>query len=1156
MSLFSRKKNKKKSSSSTNHANSSNVIKRRIIQPAAPIFYDPNRKRWRKFLAIVSITAELIFMLLGSIISMMVLQEKISSGDFQNGTSDPRQISGKSSDNSTPSPDGTVKNIFEAPSYLSSPSQNHRPLAIAYFVNWDPNSYTSLKKNIGSIDILIPEWIHIGSDYSISMDNQKYQEEITKYVKDNGSNVKIMPLINNFNIETLDWDQQLLSEVITNPVQRTTTVLALLKYVKDNGYAGVTVDFESIPAGEYPQLVSFMQELYVSFKSENLLVAQTAPFDDANFDYKNLPQYSDYVLIMSYDEHWSTSDPGPISSQRWFAENVIKRALDIPREKLIYTVGNYGYDWKEGDPIAQEISFWKITEYIRNYNFKLEFDSSSLNPYMYYQDSEGVNHTVWFLDGVTLFNQLSFLHNMSLPGIAIWRLGSEDPTMWNVMDAFPDISENTAKSLEIINYGGGIQYSGSGEILKMISEPSEGKRSIYYDAKLRAITSESVPEAPASYLVNKIGNNNSTQLALTFDDGPDPKYTPQILDILKKYNIKATFFIIGEKGVVQMDLLNRIYQEGHEIGVHSFTHPDISDISSSQLKTEINFTQRLIESVTGHSTILFRPPYGEYTEPDNPQDAKSLILSGQMGYYTVDSRVDAKDWSNPGVDKIINNTIAQVESGEGNIILFHDGGGDRGQTVAALESVIQQLQAKGYTFIPVSEELSSDRQTVMPAVSQTQIAEFSVLKLGIQLGSILKKSMSYLLAFVLVAGLIRMLVWVCLATIQKLKTRKQKFGEFYPRVSVIVPAWNEEKVIVATITSLLESDYPHFNVIVVDDGSKDGTFRKVCKAFPRNPKVQVYRKSNGGKASAINYGVARSRASIIVVQDADTLFRHDTIRNLVRHFSDENVGAVAGNAKVGNRLNLLTQFQALEYITSQNLDRRALGLLNGITVVPGAVGAWRRKLIIKGGGFKCDTLAEDAELTVRILKMGYKVVYDDQAIAYTESPDTFRGFIKQRFRWMFGTMQSCWKHKDAAFNPKYKGLGMVSLPNVLFFQILFPLISPIVDVIAILGAVDYITNAHKVAASGGWQNNIFVYYIGYLIFDFILAAIAFILEKKENYRLILLLPLQRLVFRFIIYIVALRTFFVAIKGPLVGWGKLERKMTAKQLDLKGNYAVK
>jgi cellulose synthase/poly-beta-1,6-N-acetylglucosamine synthase-like glycosyltransferase len=388
--------------------------------------------------------------------------------------------------------------------------------------------------------------------------------------------------------------------------------------------------------------------------------------------------------------------------------------------------------------------------------------------------------------------------------------------------------------------------------------------------------------------------------------------------------------------------------------------------------------------------------------------------------------------------------------------------------------------------------------------------------------------------------------------VQRLRQHQDRSAPvgFTPGVSVIVPAYNEEKVIVKTITSLLNQRYAGtLEVVVVDDGSSDDTADIVEEAYGGHPQVSVYRKPNGGKASALNYGIERARHEIVIGLDADTVFDDDTVAELVQPLADPVVAAVAGNAKVGNRINLVTRWQALEYVTSQNLDRRAFSLLDCITVVPGAVGAWRRSRVLEVGGFREDTLAEDQDLTLALRRAGYSVAYADGAIAYTEAPDTLRGLAKQRFRWSFGTLQCAWKHRDAFFRRRFGSLGFIALPNVFLFQLLLPAISPIADLMFLLSIASVWLNAmdHKVDGrlEYGLVNleQVLAYYAIFLVVDWLAAVLAFLMEPDEDRQLTWLIFLQRFAYRQVMYWVVVRSFAAALSGRLQGWGKLERKAT-------------
>jgi cellulose synthase/poly-beta-1,6-N-acetylglucosamine synthase-like glycosyltransferase len=315
--------------------------------------------------------------------------------------------------------------------------------------------------------------------------------------------------------------------------------------------------------------------------------------------------------------------------------------------------------------------------------------------------------------------------------------------------------------------------------------------------------------------------------------------------------------------------------------------------------------------------------------------------------------------------------------------------------------------------------------------------------------------------------------------------------------------------------------------------------------------VRLLTLPNAGKANAVNSGLKHATGDIVVALDADTQFESTTISRLARWFADPAVGAVAGNAKVGNRVNMITRWQALEYVTAQNLERRALAALDCITVVPGAVGAWRRAMLAELGGFPSDTLAEDQDLTIAVQKAGYRVIFDADAIAWTEAPDTLKGLARQRFRWAYGTLQCLWKHADVLFRPKYGALGIVALPQVWLFQIILSAISPLVDFAFVWQTVATLSDwlQHGAAANEDNLVQMQVYYALFLGTDLAACACAFALEKKEQWSLLWWLALQRFGYRQLMYYVVIKSIIAAVSGPFVGWGKLERKAT---VSLSGN----
>jgi cellulose synthase/poly-beta-1,6-N-acetylglucosamine synthase-like glycosyltransferase len=344
-----------------------------------------------------------------------------------------------------------------------------------------------------------------------------------------------------------------------------------------------------------------------------------------------------------------------------------------------------------------------------------------------------------------------------------------------------------------------------------------------------------------------------------------------------------------------------------------------------------------------------------------------------------------------------------------------------------------------------------------------------------------------------------------------------------------VPGYNEELTAPKTVENLLRSDYPDFEIVFVDDGSKDNTYKNIEALYGNHPKVKVLSKPNGGKASALNYGIGFASGDILVCIDADTVLNPDAVSKLLAYFSDPIVAAVAGNVKVGNRNNLLTRWQSIEYITSQNFDRRAFDTLNAIMVVPGAIGAFRRDAVMKVGLFTTDTLAEDCDLTVRLLRSGYKIRTCNEALAFTEVPETLHMLMKQRFRWTFGIMQVFWKHHDQMFVRRNPNLGWVVLPNMLLFQLFLPILSPLVDITLLFSLF---------MPKGGV---IVALYFGYYLLDLIISAIAFQFDgERFTPRNVWNLFLQRILYRQVLWYVLLKGYLRAIKGELEAWGILKR----------------
>jgi peptidoglycan-N-acetylglucosamine deacetylase len=984
----------------------------------------------------------------------------------------------------------------------------------AFYVNYDKKSKISLKSNIELIDVLVPEWFQLDANLELKSNTQS---DVGKLAKRHHK--KVVPLINN--VVNGEWNQEIIHKLLNSPKAQSTLINNLRDEIKKYGYDGVNIDFEFNNSGDRDLMTSFMRELYRSFHQEGLLVSIDVQASNNSYDLHNLEKYCDHLILMLYDENLQT--PGPISSQDWYFQTL----SNVSKEKLIVSLGNYGYDWETGHA-GKVVSFEEIMRMAEKAHLNIEWDDRSKSPYLRYEINQKL-HQLWFLDSTTFYNQWKAALSIGVKGIALWRLGTEDPAVWNVVEGSKVNTLTSAKNGDITyNYG-------EGSILRLLTDQQEGKRSLDFDDS-GFIKRGSYPSLPKASEIERLNQpSTSKEVVLTFDDGPDPEYTKKILEILKEHHVKATFFIIGKDAIEHPDIVKQLYQEGYEIGNHTFSHPNIYKISDQQLKLELNMNERIIQAITGHSSSLFRSPYGDninmydgdHTNPYVKTKFHRLINISQMGYITVNYDVDSADWKLKDNNKIVQNVMEQVSNGD--IILLHDGGGDRTATVQALPTIIDKLKKQGYSFVTVGNMMGKNKGSVYSSIPNREKPYIQVLKMVINIIPILVNVLLELFYLAVILFLVRLTLFLYLAWKHKKNSLSVCFTEgFKPFVSVVIAAYNEEKVIGRTIQSVLDSHYENMEVIVIDDGSRDQTSTVVTANFSNHAKVRLLVKSNGGKSSAINMGISKAaKGAIIVSIDADTIISPDAISLLVRHFEVEKVAAVSGNVKVGNVRNLITTWQHVEYVTGFNLEKRAYAMLNCVTVVPGAIGAWRKEVIEKLGGFTNDTLAEDTDLTLQILAAGYKVEIEEQAYAYTEAPENSRDFLKQRFRWSFGTLQCLWKHHKAFWGFKHKSLSFIALPSILLFQFIVPFFAPFLDILMIIGLI-----------SGNFKQSI-LFYVGYFIVDFLICSFTLKLEKSKLTSLLWLF-LQRIIYRYLLMWVSWKSVFKAIKGGYVGWGKLER----------------
>ncbi|MFZ0978466.1 MAG: glycosyltransferase [Candidatus Acidiferrales bacterium] len=1119
-----------------------------------PIFYDQERRRWRR--------TRLALEIAGAIFTLVLLIFVLNIGRNPELPEILRTDTHAGLHAIRWKPKKPVRARRRKVAALGKVPQSYDPLRAAFYVSDDYTALTSLELHYKDLDLLIPEALAaVSVDGSLTVDPDPKLATFLQSLqaKNPPVDMQVMAMVNNYDAKTNVWCPPTMLEMLANPVARARLATQIEEYADAEREPGIVVDFESMPESSMKDFQQFIHDLSADLHAKNLKLMVALPAADWSYDYKYFAAQTDAIILMNYDFHWPTSLPGPIAPQDWFVRNIDNMVKLVPPDKLIMGIATYGYDWPvktkkdASQPVAKAISFQQGVVTAVESGSDVLYDPDSFNLHYSYDDEDNHAHNVWMLDGVTAYNELRAAERAGVRGTAMWRLGLEDPSMWDIWDA-THADDPTRAKLDQVPPGYDLILEGDGDIWRITGTPQNGSRTLDYDASSDDFDDESFQSYPMSWRIQQVGAAPH-KVALTFDDGPDPDWTPKILDILEKKKAPGTFFVIGENANAYDNIVKREYALGEEVGNHTFTHPDFETIKKSDLEIQLNLTELLIESSLGVKTTLFRPPYGIDHEPESATEIQMLPVPQEMGYVLVGGRIDPHDWGEadgekpPATDDVVQRVLTDVEANKGNLILLHDGGGNRIHTVEALPQIIDGLRARGYQFVSVSDLLGQTRAQMMPPLSHREWLMARVDAFIFDAFRLLRQG----IAFIFIAGIVlvsgRALIVGVLALIEKMRPAPLDHPEYQPRVTILIPAYNEESVIVDTVQAALASGYPRLEVLVVDDGSADRTAELVRENFGRDRRVRLLQQPNRGKPTALNHGLAEATGQVIVSIDADTIVDPEAVPRLVRHFADPKVAAVAGNVKVANRHKWITRWQALEYITSQNLEKRAFDLLNCIPVVPGAAGAWRADVLRESGGFSGDTVAEDTDLTLTIRRNGWKILYDEDAIGRTEVPETVDTLIRQRFRWTYGTLQAVWKHRDTAGNPKYGTLGWVAIPNIFLFQIILPLVSPVIDLLFILSLVLWGLAQLRVAelpqlwTSQDVERSL-IFFALFMLIDFFTCVVAFALEKNEDWTLLAPLIIQRFYYRQMMYVVLFRSVKEAVQGRPVGWRGVETHQPA------------
>ncbi len=362
---------------------------------------------------------------------------------------------------------------------------------------------------------------------------------------------------------------------------------------------------------------------------------------------------------------------------------------------------------------------------------------------------------------------------------------------------------------------------------------------------------------------------------------------------------------------------------------------------------------------------------------------------------------------------------------------------------------------------------------------------------------------------------------------------------YSPFVSIIVPIYNEEKVVRQSINSLLELDYENYEIIIVNDGSTDGTAEAAEElvGFKEGKhskiKVSLINRPNGGKSQALNAGIKYSNADFVLCMDGDSQLSSNALKIAIRHFENSKIGAVAGNVKVLNRKKFFTDLQALEYIEGLNMARSAQSFVGLVNIIPGPIGLFRKQAIIDAGFYSSDTFAEDADLTLKLLAAGWKIYYEPNSVSYTEAPVKLQQLLKQRYRWTRGIIQSIRKHKKIMLNPTINAGDTFILWTMFYEALIWPAMNIAANLFFIVAALVF-----------GLSNLIFFWWAGLALLD-LATALYCVAVEKEEFRLVGYAIIYRMFFILIIDICKAMSTIEEFLGIKMGWGKLERVGTAK-----------
>lgn len=999
------------------------------------------------------------------------------------------------------------------------------------------SAFLPLLRNCRQIDVIMPEWYEIGSaDLVISRVevDAEMQAAVTEIQEERRERVELWPV---FSLgRTLTAEDFL--RALGNDRLRTTLSTQIVKAAVDAKATAACLRLRDIKPKDTQALQFFVTELAGKAQQKGLGLCLVAALSDQLWSDTKISDLFDKVIVTAHHEPWIGEYPQPLAPLEWFRSQVQLIKANVPQGKLVIGIGGHAVDWVTGRAIPERISLAEAMFRISEANARIDYSSTAKNSYASFFDLQGNRHQIWMMDAASVHNSMLVLNELGIREIAVASLGEEEPALWQILNGLPLNSVPLSgghSAFAVPEFPDHVAYSGKGAFYRFRAAGRSGLRLWRLDPDSGFVEDLRYAVIPRPVQFERYGSAPPNQIALSFDDGPDAVATAQILDALKRHDAPATFFVVGKAALSAPDLVKRAVDEGHTIGSHSFSHPHMEDISPFRAQTELRANRSLIEGIVGRSPVLYRPPYIRGPGPINEIEATAFATLSDDGYVVAGSDIVPTDWAGNSAQEIVRQVFADLERSGSNVIVLHDGRSSGMHTAEAVDLLIPALRARGYDIVSLPTILGSTNAAMMPSVGLTAsvFKGVSVATIGFWIAVL-----TALFWVCVLASVLRSVLYLVLS-----HRRDPVFPRTFaglPSVTVVVPAYNEEKVVVSTVRAILACNYPQLSCIVVDDGSTDNTFGVISRAFGDDPRVQILSQANQGKWQALNNAFQKITSEIAVCVDADTRIAPDAIREIVPPFADSKVAAVAGTVVVANQSGLLTRFQSIEYTTAQQIGRRAQEHLNGILVVPGALGAWRVEAVRDVGLYSNETLTEDADLTIWLRRGGYRIAYAENARSRTEAPADVRSLMKQRLRWSLGNLQTLWKHRKAfvEFGP-WKVLSMI---DMVFFGYILPILSPVVDLLFVVFLTGLVTDWFSGRALGEIEVS-HLAVMGVVLVQIIDIAVAWIAHRRDHQptaRLLYLVPMMNLLYRPLMYVTVYRALWSALSGKLARWNKLRR----------------